>query len=43
VIAKQKDKTMQAQIPFGIFLGIGSLLALLFGEQLIAWYASRFL
>ena len=43
VIAKQKDKTMQAQIPFGIFLGLGSLLALLFGEQLIAWYAARFL
>ncbi len=43
VIAKQKDKTMQAQIPFGIFLGTGSLLAMLFGEQLISWYASRFL
>jgi leader peptidase (prepilin peptidase) / N-methyltransferase len=43
VIAKQKEKDLQTQIPFGIFLGIGSLLALLFGEQLIAWYASRFL
>ena len=43
VIAKQKEKDMQTQIPFGIFLGIGSLLALLFGEQLIAWYASRFI
>lgn len=38
LIAKQKDKDLQTQIPFGIFLGIGSILALLFGEQLIAWY-----
>lgn len=43
VIAKQKDRDLQTQIPFGIFLGIGSLLALLFGEQLISWYATRFL
>ena len=43
VIAKQKEKDFQTQIPFGIFLGIGSLLALLFGEQLIGWYAARFL
>ena len=43
VIAKQKEKDLQTQIPFGIFLGIGSLLALLFGEQLIAWYTTRFL
>ncbi len=43
LIAKQKEKDFQTQIPFGIFLGIGSLLALMFGEQLIAWYAARFL
>ncbi|HMQ04020.1 MAG TPA: prepilin peptidase [Pyrinomonadaceae bacterium] len=43
VIAKQKDKSMQAQIPFGIFLGAGSILALLFGERLIGWYSSNFL
>jgi leader peptidase (prepilin peptidase)/N-methyltransferase len=42
VIAKQKDKDLQAQLPFGIFLGIGSVLALLFGEQMIAWYLDRF-
>ena len=38
MIAKQKDKDLQTQIPFGIFLGIGSILALLFGDQLINWY-----
>jgi len=43
LLSKQKDKDMQAQIPFGIFLGTGSLLALLFGEQLIAWYTRSFL
>ena len=43
VIAKQKEKDFQTQIPFGIFLGIGSVMALLFGEQMIAWYINNFL
>ena len=43
VIVTSKDKDMQAQIPFGIFLGIGSILALLFGEQLITWYMQTFI
>ncbi len=43
VIMRSKDKDMQAQIPFGIFLGIGSILALLFGEQLIHWYIQNFI
>lgn len=42
VVLKQKDKDMQAQIPFGIFLGIGSIAALLFGEEMIAWYLQTF-
>jgi len=42
MIAKQKDKDLQTQIPFGIFLGIGSILALLFGERLISWYINTF-
>jgi leader peptidase (prepilin peptidase)/N-methyltransferase len=42
VMIKQKDRNMQAQIPFGIFLGIGSLAALLFGEQMITWYLRTF-
>ena len=32
VIARQKDKDLQTQIPFGIFLGIGSIIAILFGD-----------
>lgn len=42
VIAKQKSKDLQSQIPFGIFLGIGSVAAFLFGEQMIAWYFRTF-
>lgn len=42
LIARQKDKDLQTQIPFGIFLGTGSILSLLFGEQLIAWYLRTF-
>ena len=42
VIMRQKDKNFQAQIPFGIFLGIGSIVAFLFGEQMIAWYMRTF-
>jgi leader peptidase (prepilin peptidase) / N-methyltransferase len=43
VIAKQKDRDLQTQIPFGIFLGIGSVVAMLFGERLIAWYLGTFM
>ena len=42
VIARQKERDLQTQIPFGIFLGIGSILALLFGEELIGWYLRMF-
>ena len=42
VIAKQKDRDLQTQIPFGIFLGIGSIVALLFGDRMIAWYLEKF-
>lgn len=42
-ILMRKDKDMQSQIPFGIFLGIGSIIAFLFGERMIAWYVDQFL
>jgi leader peptidase (prepilin peptidase) / N-methyltransferase len=42
VLSRQKDKNFQTQIPFGIFLGIGSVIALLFGDRMIAWYLERF-
>ena len=43
MISRQKDKDMQTQIPFGIFLGIGSIVAMLFGDRMIAWYLERFI
>ena len=42
LVAGQKESDLQTQIPFGIFLGIGSLAALLFGEQMINWYFQTF-
>ena len=42
MIVKNKDKDFQSQLPFGIFLGIGSVIALLFGEQMIGWYMRTF-
>ncbi len=43
VIALSKDKDMQAQIPFGIFLGIGAIAALFFGDQITRWYVETFM
>ena len=43
ILSRQKDKTLQAQIPFGIFLGTGAIISLLFGERMIAWYLGRFM
>jgi leader peptidase (prepilin peptidase)/N-methyltransferase len=43
LVARQKDRDLQTQIPFGIFLGIGSIVSFLFGERLIAWYLSTFI
>jgi leader peptidase (prepilin peptidase)/N-methyltransferase len=43
LVSRQKEKDMQTQIPFGIFLGIGAIIALLFGEQLIGWYIRTFI
>lgn len=43
VLSRQKDKDLQTQIPFGIFLGIGAVTAMLFGEKMIAWYLAKFM
>ena len=42
LITRNKDKDFQTQIPFGVFLAPGSLIALLFGEPMIRWYISTF-
>jgi leader peptidase (prepilin peptidase) / N-methyltransferase len=43
VLSRQKDRDLQTQIPFGIFLGIGSIVSLLFGDKIIEWYLGRFM
>lgn len=43
VLSRQKDRDLQTQIPFGIFLGIGSIVSLLIGDRLIAWYLGTFM
>lgn len=42
VMIKDRENGLQAKIPFGIFLGIGAVAALLFGEQIINWYFATF-
>jgi len=39
---QQGRRNMQMLLPFGVFLGIGSVAALLFGPQIITWYAGQF-
>jgi leader peptidase (prepilin peptidase)/N-methyltransferase len=42
VMLKRGSRDMQMMLPFGIFLGIGSIVSLLFGTRIIDWYASQF-
>lgn len=43
LIVAGRSKDAQGQIPFGIFLGLGSVFAMLFGDQLLQWYLEAFL
>ena len=42
IMVRRGSRNMQMMLPFGIFLGIGSIISLLFGSRIIAWYASQF-
>jgi leader peptidase (prepilin peptidase)/N-methyltransferase len=39
---KRGGRNLQMMLPFGIFLGIGALVSLLFGSSIIRWYTSQF-
>ena len=39
---RRGSRNMQMMLPFGIFLGIGSIVSLLVGTRIIIWYASMF-
>jgi leader peptidase (prepilin peptidase)/N-methyltransferase len=36
------ERDMQMLLPFGIFLGVGALVSLLFGAPIIDWYVGKF-
>jgi leader peptidase (prepilin peptidase)/N-methyltransferase len=42
VMLRRGSRNLQMMLPFGIFLGIGSIVSLLFGSRIITWYASLF-
>ncbi|HEY0544923.1 MAG TPA: prepilin peptidase [Pyrinomonadaceae bacterium] len=43
LMLKRRERNLQMLLPFGIFLGIGAILSMLVGKQLIAWYVSQFI
>jgi leader peptidase (prepilin peptidase)/N-methyltransferase len=42
LMARQRERNMQLLLPFGIFLGLGAIAALLFGSRIVEWYAGQF-
>lgn len=42
LMARRGRRDMQMLLPFGVFLGIGSIAALLVGPQIVEWYAGQF-
>jgi leader peptidase (prepilin peptidase)/N-methyltransferase len=42
LMARQGKRNMQMLLPFGVFLGIGAIAALLVGSQIVEWYAGQF-
>jgi leader peptidase (prepilin peptidase)/N-methyltransferase len=42
LMARQGQRNMQMLLPFGVFLGIGAVAALLFGAPVVTWYAGQF-
>ena len=42
LMARQGQRNMQMLLPFGVFLGLGAVAAILFGSPLVEWYAGQF-
>ena len=42
LMMRQGKPDMQMLLPFGVFLGIGSIVALLVGPSIVEWYAGQF-
>jgi leader peptidase (prepilin peptidase) / N-methyltransferase len=42
LMVRSGRRNMQMLLPFGVFLGLGAIAALLFGAPLVEWYAGQF-
>ena len=42
LMLRQGKRDMKMLLPFGVFLGIGAIAALLIGSQIVEWYAGQF-
>jgi len=42
LMMRQGKRDMTMLLPFGVFLGIGAVAALLVGPQIVQWYAGQF-
>lgn len=42
LMLRRGKRDMQMLLPFGVFLGIGAVAALLFGTGIVEWYASQY-
>jgi leader peptidase (prepilin peptidase)/N-methyltransferase len=42
LMLKKGERDMKMLLPFGVFLGIGAIAALLIGPQIVEWYAGQF-
>lgn len=42
MMVQQRQKDMQMLLPFGVFLGIGAIAAILIGAPIVEWYAGQF-
>lgn len=42
MMVRSGQRNMQMLLPFGIFLGLGAIAALLFGVPIVEWYAGQF-
>jgi len=42
LMVRQGKRNLQMLLPFGVFLGIGAIAALLFGSYIVNWYAGQF-
>jgi leader peptidase (prepilin peptidase)/N-methyltransferase len=42
LMVRSGQRNMQMMLPFGVFLGLGAIGALLFGVPIVEWYAGQF-